>query len=465
MKANCWLIDNREQELPTVALEVARLRGLRVERLPFSGDAAPADLAADRSLIAITFDQLRHLSPTAQARLKTLVARGATLHVKGAASAGQPFALAPFAEGQFLAGRTTIATGYRITDHPMLPAPLRNEECSGAFTTPVALGLPLAAQPLLLARGVDGIERPAIFVVRTGSGVVICDLESDPPAGTMPTLATLEDPATLPKAVGGLAAAKGAWELETEESHFNLVIDDRPANFDYFNCSRMLAFRRHLEQHFPGTHVDFAWTPDQSHPSPRYVAAMKSFRAGFVWHGLLHHVDHRPIADLAAEFAAGQRLVEQVSAAHGVRFQPVMVFPFERDTPRCVEFLQGHGFIAKAQTPPEPNADVNASGRDAMAAAGQPAPGTAPERFVVLERYPVGRLTRNRMLARAALGLPIIAAAHPPDVGLVRLAGIRPSSRGSFGHFDPVLRFAAEKHLRPGSLEEIAHRAMAYGSA
>ncbi len=67
------------------------------------------------------------------------------------------------------------------------------------------------------------------------------------------------------------------------------------------------------------------------------------------------------------------------------------------------------------------------------------------------------RLTRDRMLARALLGLPIIAAAHPRDVGLVRLAGLR-RARGSFAHFDPVVRFAAEKHLRSASLEEIAQR-------
>jgi hypothetical protein len=431
--------------------------------LSFANDAALPDRAAAGSLIALAFDRFRHLSPTAQAHLKACVARGAILHLKVAADPGRPCTLAPFADGQFQVSRTTLTTGYRITDHPMLPAPLRNEEWLGDFTTPVALGLPVAAQPLLLARGVDGLERPAIFAIRTGSGAVIYDLQADA-AAEMPTLAMLEDPASLPKAVGALAAAQGAWELETPASHFNLVIDDRPVNFDYFNCSRMVGFLRHLEHRFPGVHVDFAWTPDQTHPSPRYVAAMKSFRAGFVWHGLLRHVDHRPIADLAAEFAGGQRLVEQLSAAYGVRFQPVMIFPFERDTPRCVEFLEGHGFIAKTQTPPDTQADADASGSAAPATTRPPAPGAAPERFIVLERFPVARLTRNRMLARAVLGLPIIAAAHPPDIGLVRLASLRPRVRGSFDHFDPVLRFAAEKHLHPASLEEIAHRAMACGS-
>src|SRR4029077_16884746 len=124
--ANFWLIDNHKQEFPTVALEVARMRGLRVERLPFSSDATPADVAADRCLIAISFDQLRHLTPTAQARLKTLVAKGATLHVKGDTGPGRPCTLAPFAKGQFQASGTTIASGYRLSDDPMLPAPLKN---------------------------------------------------------------------------------------------------------------------------------------------------------------------------------------------------------------------------------------------------------------------------------------------------------------------------------------------------
>jgi hypothetical protein len=459
MKANCSLIDSceREASTSTMVLEVARLHGVSIDRRSFSSDSVPADLAAAGSLIATTFDRLRHLSPAAQAHLKAEVARGATLYVKGPASPGLRCALAPFAEGQFLVSRPTIAAGYRMTDHPMLPGALRNEERPRPFATSIALGTPSGAQPLLLARGVDGIERPAIFAVRSGTGVVLYDLGPENSAGNVATLATLEDPTSLPWAVGTLAAARKAWKLRTEESQVNLVIDDRPANFDYFNCSQMLGFLRHLEHHCPGVHVDFAWTPDQSHPSRRYLAAMKEFRVGFVWHGLLRHVDHRSIADLSAEFAAGRRLVEQISAAYDVRFQSVMVFPFERATPRCDEFLHGHGFIAKAQTPPEPKPKAKANERDAMAAAAaRPAPGATRKQFVVLERFPVERLTRDRMLARAALGLPIIAAAHPADLGLRRLAGIRPRARGSFAHFDPVLRFAAEKHLQPRSLEEIA---------
>jgi len=58
------------------------------------------------------------------------------------------------------------------------------------------------------------------------------------------------------------------------------------------------------------------------------------------------------------------------------------------------------------------------------------------------------------MLAVAALGLPLIAVAHPHHVGLKR----SPFSKGNgdISCFDAVMRFAREKHLRPASLEKLA---------
>jgi hypothetical protein len=64
------------------------------------------------------------------------------------------------------------------------------------------------------------------------------------------------------------------------------------------------------------------------------------------------------------------------------------------------------------------------------------------------------------MLARAALGLPIIAAAHPKDAALKRLALLRRDA-GSMARFDQTAEFAAEKRLRPGSLELIAREMIA----
>ncbi len=449
--ASCWLIDDQERP-PTVAMEVAQLRGMRIDRLAFSAESQPADVNAAASLITISFDRLAHLSLPAQNRLKRSVVQGTTLHVTGDFAVDQPFSLAPFAEGSIATIAHHAANGYRLTDHPMLPAALRNEERTLELTMMAASNLPKSAEPLLMLRCADTVERTSVFIVRVGNGTVIYDLT--PATRRMPLPAMLENAATLPGGVGVLAAASIAWKAQPLESRFNIVIDDRPADFDYFNGGRVLAFFRHLEHVCPGVHVDFAWTPDQSHPSRRYVAVLKSFRAGFVWHGLLRHVDHRAITDLAAEYAAGLRLVEQVCADYAVRFQPVMIFPFERDTPRCVDFLEQRGFLAMARTAAERRMEVeggNLAGNfsRSLSRAGQ-------KRFAVLERFPAERLTRERMIARAALGLPIIASCHPYDVGLVRFAALRPRARGSFAHFDSVLRFAAEKQLRAASLEEIA---------
>ena len=66
-------------------------------------------------------------------------------------------------------------------------------------------------------------------------------------------------------------------------------------------------------------------------------------------------------------------------------------------------------------------------------------------------------LSRDRMLALATLGMPIIAIGHPRNLALRRLGPLRDSLQMSY--FDPVLKFAAEKSLRPQSLEEMAAEA------
>jgi hypothetical protein len=213
---------------------------------------------------------------------------------------------------------------------------------------------------------------------------------------------------------------------------------------------------RHLNDRFFGIHVDFGWTPDQSRPSRRYIEILKEYQCGFVWHGLLNHIDHRTIADPDSALGLGRHLVETICHRYQVRFQPVMIFPFERDTPATVELLRRAGFLAMAETPPLDLDDGNA------ATGGATVDGAADrddDNFMVLKRYPVGALTRSRMLALATLGLPIIAAAHPRDVSLRRLPLPR-GGDGSFSHFDQVLGFAAEKQLQPASLERIALEAL-----
>jgi hypothetical protein len=240
------------------------------------------------------------------------------------------------------------------------------------------------------------------------------------------------------------------------KSYFNLVIDDRPANLDYLSTARLRAFMRHLNNQFFGIHVDFGWTPDQLCPSRRYIEILKEYHCGFVWHGLLHHVDHRTITDPDSALSMGRHLVETICRRYQVRFQPVMIFPFERDTPGAVDLLRRAGFLAMAETPPlAPNDDNPATG----GATADGAADRADDNFMILKRYPVGALTRTRMLALATLGLPIIAAAHPRDVSLRRLP-LRRGGDGSFAHFDHVLGFATEKQLQPASLEQIAVEAL-----
>src|ERR1700693_5416058 len=72
-----------------------------------------------------------------------------------------------------------------------------------------------------------------------------------------------------------------------------------------------------------------------------------------------------------------------------------------------------------------------------------------------LHRYEADFLTRDRMIAIAALGMPILAFAHPKDVRLRRLSRFMDRG-GVYSHFDTVIDFAAAKSLPGHSLEEIA---------
>jgi hypothetical protein len=72
-------------------------------------------------------------------------------------------------------------------------------------------------------------------------------------------------------------------------------------------------------------------------------------------------------------------------------------------------------------------------------------------------------LGRDRMLARAALGMPVIVPGHPRDAGPAAVGEMRPHNRAA-ADFDEVLDFFAAKKLRPQSLEEIARDALAAGA-
>jgi hypothetical protein len=182
------------------------------------------------------------------------------------------------------------------------------------------------------------------------------------------------------------------------------------------------------------------------------VEAIKHFNAGFVWHGLLRHIDHRSIARPEVHFARGQRLVKEISQQYQVRFQPVMIFPYEKDTAGCVALLKREGFIAKAQTLDE-LVPAGAIIQREPSGSSEHSAGTG---FATLLRDSIETLTRDRMLARSALGMPIIAAAHPRNAGLRRLSKFRPGQQAG-EEFNDLLDFATTKKLRPQSLEQLAY--------
>ena len=323
------------------------------------------------------------------------------------------------------------------------------------FDAPGAERLNPAIEELLTVRHVDGVERAAIFALRYGSGCVIYDLHTQDDTGADASIvARLARREVLHRDIGALVAANRAAGMEPAElPPFDLTIDDRPVNFDHFNVAPLSALLRHIDHLCPGTHTDFAWTPRHTSPCRGYLEAMKEFSTGFVWHGLYRHVDHRLISHPAAELTEGTRMIRQIERRFGIRFQPIMIFPFERSTPKQFPLLVQAGFLAVVEEPRHPSSsDPNLLGYlgDSL-----PARVDATSGFTVLYRYLAASLTRERMLAMAALGLPIIAVAHPDEVGLKRLSRFWDRG-GDISHFDEVLKFASSKGLPPRSLEDIA---------
>lgn len=457
MTGICCLIGDWRGRFPLMAAQFARLRGLPIRFCPVADDALPDLPARPGVLIAIGFDRFRRMGRTARQRLKARVAGGATLYLRGGFAPGARFDLWPLGERGFEVASARRASRYTLADHPRIPAVARREEAQGDFALPGADGVAPPFEPLLAALHDDGKTRAAVFACSCGAGSVICDLHDDDDCVETPIGARLADPAWRCANIGALAAIDSAAGRDLERpAGFNLTIDDRPANFDYFSSGQLQHLLEHIEQCCAGARVDFAWTPDQAHPSRRYIENLKHFNTGFVWHGFRRHVDHRLIADPQAEFAGGSQLVAGISRRYRVRFQPVMVFPFERDTPEALEILRREGFRAKAESSPaECPMDFE---RPRYLQDCVPQRAAAAGELVRLQRQVARELTRDRMLARAMLGLPIIAAAHPADLKLRRFLNV-PDRGRAVCFFDTVLDFAASKSLRAQSLEEVAAEA------
>jgi hypothetical protein len=153
------------------------------------------------------------------------------------------------------------------------------------------------------------------------------------------------------------------------------------------------------------------------------------------------------VTDYESQLDAGRARVDEITHKYRVRFQPVMIFPYEKDTPRAAELLRRTGFKAKVESmggsPPADYYRLPGIGNEPL----------SDDQFSVVFRDSIDLLTRDRMLALATLGMPVIALAHPRDLSLRRFRRGDPTA---VSYFDSVLTFAAEKSLRPMPLEQIA---------
>jgi hypothetical protein len=433
----------------------AGFAALREVALTGPGDAAglgllPAGSNASTLVVAELPTYLRWDDATRRL-LRAQLERGLTLYVRGAVGAGSGRVPLPEDGRWFEVQPLDRPASIRFAHHPLVPRALIDE------TATVNLQHPAAARPFpgleMLVAAKDPAARrwPVVFALQAGAGRVIFDLLDLPQDVERPIIERLSDPAERLLNLGALLAVDAIAPARPTSS-FALVLDDRPTNLDYFTRANLEHFLAHLREKCPGVHLDLAWVPGQSWPDFSYVETLKRWGAGFVWHGFLRHVDHRRIAQPAAELDAGRRCVERISRRFGVRFQPVIVFPYERSAEATLQAAGAAAFMAAVESifaRPGLEDTVAPALRHTRPfyrlAAGMPA---------LVRRYPCGLLTRERMTALAALGYPIIAGAHPRDVALRRLDPLR--GRRCFAHFDAVLEFASAKKLRPLALEEIA---------
>ena len=431
--------------------QFAALRGLRL--VPLQG----YPIARAGGLIAVTGSAWAELSDDARKDIARSVNHGSTLYLAGDLRPDRPLTLRPFAEIELRSNAEQLELcGYSLSDNHLVPHALRGEKVTGV-SEPAPVYVPNILHAQLLVSGLtsDGSSIPLVFAIPHGAGTMICDLVSEDRAvnGEMPILKRLSDPAMRLHQLGALIAAERASSRDAEEpGYYNLTLDDRPANFDYFSTGTLSRWLGHMREIAPGAHLDCGWTPNQNRPPASLVAQLKAFDAGFVWHGLLRHVDYSQVTEPAADLAKGKELMRAISARYAVDIQPVMIFPYERRRPEAIRCLEDSGFVAIAENAEAPGEDENYL--PPYMRYSTPLRHIAGDFFPVMRRFAISQLNRDRMLAVAALGLPLIAVAHPHHVGLKRSP--LSNGKGDISCFDAVMRFAREKHLRPASLEKLA---------
>jgi len=452
MNKKCWLIVEPGGRAPILAAQFAQLRGLEVQHWTGSESSPTSVRPGSDPLIAISFAALNRMTSRERENLRASVNGGATLYIRGGAAEGVRYQLAPLLDASLMVGRATNVPSYRFTHHAMIPAVLRGEKSPLGDALNCASDLSGPAEPILLACGDDGAESPVVFAYRSGRGAIVCDVQPDDETADTPLIWRLADPVQRCRNASALIAAERAAERDLSSPvPFNLTIDDIPLGYDYFNESILEDFLGHAERHCAGLHLDCAWIPTSQWIGRRYIEILKGHGAGFLWHGMHRHVDHQKIEDAATEMEAGKHAMAANARRYGVQFQPVLIFPFERAHRSAEELLLKEGFLAAAE---QPRHDEGAAGMpEYLRYSNDSCVHESSLRF--MHRYESAFLTRDRMIAIASLGMPILAFAHPKDVRLRRLSRFVERG-GTFSHFDEVLDFASAKNLPGRSLEEIA---------
>lgn len=377
------------------------------------------------------------------------------LYLGGGLKSGGSYSLKPWLDAPLLVMPLDHISSFSFSSHRLMPRALEGEHVDAEIPSAFAATVVPPSEPLVVTRPLHGAEYALIFAIPWGAGVVICDLtaHTEPPDEKSPILSRLIDRAQRLRNIGPLIAVDFATGRNFKDPGFyNLTLDDRPANYDFLSLPQLRRWLRHACEIADGFHLDCGWTPDQSCPLRSYVITLKEFGAGFVWHGLLSHVDHTRIVDPGAELRRGRDLMRTISRRYGVEIQPIMIFPFERRNDAAVRCLIQGQFAAIAEY-----AEANAEREDHLPVHlrySTPLRRSVATGFPVLRRYPCRVLDRDRMLGLAALGLPVIAVAHPFHLGMARLRN--PSRKGSIEYFDKVLRFAVGKGLRPATLLQLA---------
>jgi hypothetical protein len=440
---------------PEPVAQFAELRGSQ----PLVLDHDQTDLAVIRGenadIIAIRWELWERLDGDSKNELADRVKRGMVLYLGGGLKSGGSYSLKPWLDAPLVATALDNVRGYSFTSHRLVPKPLEGEHVDVEIPSALAATVGPPSEPLVVTRPSDGGQRALIFAIPSGAGFVICDwtAHTAPSHEESPILSRLIDREQRLRNIGPLIAVDFASGRNFKDPGFyNLTLDDRPANYDFLRLAQLRRCLLHMREIADGFHLDCAWTPDQSRPLRSYVSTLKEFGAGFVWHGLLSHIDHTKIADPGADLQRGRERIRAISGRYGVEIQPIMIFPFERRNDAAIRCLIEGKFEAMVEY-----AEANAEGETHLPAHlrySTPLRRSVAAGFPVLRRYPRRVMDFDRMLGLAALGLPIIANAHPNHLGIARLRSS--VTKGSIEYFDDVLHFATSKRMRPATLMQLA---------